>query len=573
MKMLLGNEAVALGAVHAGVKVATAYPGTPSTEITETLAKYSQVTAEWSPNEKVALETAIGASITGARTICSMKHVGLNVAADPLFTVSYTGVNGGLVVCVADDPGVHSSQNEQDTRMIARAAYIPVLEPADSQEAYDFVRFAYDISEQYDTPVIIRLTTRISHSQGTVAEKEPLEPFLKDYQKDASKYVMMPAMVKGRQILLHQRMARLKEDASSLPINKIEMNGSMGVITSGISYQYVKEALPDVSILKLGMVSPLPESLIRDFVSKVDKLYIVEELGPVIEEQVKAMGISCIGKEQLPSIGELSANLIAEKLLGNTTECIAPEQVPVRPPVLCPGCPHRGLFYVLNKLQLHVFGDIGCYTLGALSPLSAMDACICMGASIGMAAGAEKARGKAFAKKVVAVLGDSTFLHSGVTSLMDVVYNNANTTVIIVDNLTTGMTGHQQNPATGKNIYNQPAPQIDLEMLVRALGIFDVEVVDPFNIRETEQAIKMAIASEGPSVVICRRPCALIEKKPNEPSHVQDDLCKKCNSCLKLGCPAIEKQENGVKINSALCNGCGLCVGLCPFKAIKKAGE
>ncbi|MHB1315280.1 MAG: indolepyruvate ferredoxin oxidoreductase subunit alpha [Christensenellales bacterium] len=573
MKLLLGNEAIALGALHAGVKAATAYPGTPSTEITETIAKYSQATAQWSVNEKVALETAIGVSIAGARAICSMKHVGLNVAADPLFTVSYTGVNGGLVICVADDPGMHSSQNEQDTRMLARAAYVPVLEPSDSQEAYDFTRLAFELSEQYDTPVIVRLTTRVSHSQGAVIEKEPLETVLKEYQKDAGKYVMMPAMGRARQKIVYQRMARLQEDACSMDINRMEVNSCTGMITSGIAYQYVKEALPGASVLKLGLTNPLPEKLIREFSSKVERLFIIEELGPVIEEQVKAMGIPCIGKEILPSAGELSANLLAEKIGGQITCSADAQQAPVRPPVLCPGCPHRGVYYVLNKLKLHVFGDIGCYTLGALPPLSALDTTICMGASIGTAAGAEKARGRDFARKSVAVIGDSTFLHSGVTSLMDVVYNNANTTVLILDNLITGMTGHQQNPATGKNIYNQPAPKIDLETLVRALGVSNVSVVDPFNLQETEQVLRTAVASDGPSVVICRRPCALLEKKAAEPYRVRQELCKKCNTCLKLGCPAIEKKTDAIEINASLCNGCGLCVTVCPFKAIAKAGE
>jgi indolepyruvate ferredoxin oxidoreductase alpha subunit len=454
-KLMLGNEAVARGAYEAGVTVAAAYPGTPSTEITENIAKYEDIYSEWSPNEKVALEVAIGSSIAGARSVCSMKHVGLNVAADPLFTVSYTGVNGGLVIMVADDPGMHSSQNEQDSRFYARSSKVPMLEPSDSQECKDFVKQAFEISEKFDTPVFVRLTTRIAHSQSIVELGEKVDYKLKDYVKDPDKYVMMPAMARKRHVVVEKRMADLREFSNGSDLNKIEWGSKfVGVITSGIAYQYAREAFGGVSYLKLGMVYPLPEKLIKEFAKEVKTLYVVEELEPFIENQIRKMGINVIGKDKLPVIGEFSSKLIGEKIHGISFD-VKPkveENIPVRPPVMCPGCPHRGMYYVLKKLKLTVSGDIGCYTLGALPPTSAMDTCICMGASVSGAHGMEKARGRDFGRKTVAILGDSTFIHSGITGLIDIVYNKGNSTVIILDNSITGMTGHQHNPTTGYTI-------------------------------------------------------------------------------------------------------------------------
>lgn len=567
MRMMLGNEAVALGAVHAGVKVAAAYPGTPSTEITEAVARFDEVYSEWSPNEKVAMEVAIGASVAGARAMCSMKHVGLNVAADPAFTAAYTGVLGGLVICVADDPGMHSSQNEQDTRILARAANIPVLEPSSSQEAYDFMRLAFDLSEQYDTPIILRLTTRISHSQGVVLEREPLPQKLLPYQKDIAKYVMMPGMAKKRHIAVEQRMDKMGAAASRMEINRIERAGSIGVITSGAAYNYVKEALPDVSVLKLGLVHPLPKDLIREFADSIETLYVAEELEPVIEEQVKAMGIDVIGKEIFSVQGELSKNLIAEKIGKTAPKGQEAAELPGRPPVLCVGCPHRATFHVLSKMRLTVTGDIGCYTLGALPPLSAMDTTVCMGASVGMALGMEKARGRDFAKKTVAVIGDSTFIHSGITGLIDVVYNRGTTTILLLDNSITGMTGHQENPASGKNIKGEPAPALDLEALCRVIGVADVKRVDPFDMPALEKALRDSLDYDGPSVVIAARPCVLLTKEKQEPLEILDS-CKKCKMCMKIGCPAIMLSGKDVVIDKNQCNGCGLCVRVCPFDSI-----
>ncbi|MDF2523723.1 MAG: indolepyruvate ferredoxin oxidoreductase, alpha subunit, partial [Clostridiales bacterium] len=484
-KLMLGNEAVARGAYEAGVTVAAAYPGTPSTEITENIAKYDGIYSEWSPNEKVALEVSVGASIAGARSICSMKHVGLNVAADPLFTVSYTGVNGGLVIMVADDPGMHSSQNEQDSRFYARASKVPMLEPSDSQDCLDYVKMAFSISEKFDTPIIVRLSTRIAHSQSIVELGEKVDFELKDYVKDFNKYVMMPGMARKRHVEVEKRMAQLKEFSNTDGINRIEWGSKeVGIITSGVAYQYAKEVFADASFLKIGMVHPLPDKLIEEFSKEVKVLYVIEELEPFIEEHIKSLGIKVIGKELLPVMGELSAQLINEKLRGVKTETITKinETIPVRPPVMCPGCPHRGTFYVLKKLKLNVSGDIGCYTLGALPPTESIDTCICMGASIGVAHGMEKARGKDFAKKTVAILGDSTFMHSGITGLIDVVYNKGNSTVIILDNSITGMTGHQQNPTTGFTIKGEPTKQVDLVKLAQAVGIERVRVADPFDI-------------------------------------------------------------------------------------------
>ena len=572
-KLMLGNEGVARGAYEAGVRVATAYPGTPSTEITESIAEYDDIYAEWSPNEKVALEVAIGASIGGARAIVSMKHVGLNVAADPLFTVSYTGVNGGLVIVVADDPGMHSSQNEQDSRYYARSAHIPMLEPSDSQEAKDFVKMAFEISEKYDTPVFIRMTTRVAHSQSLVeiADREPIP--LKEYKKDFSKYVMMPGMARKRHIVVEERMKRLQEDCSSFSINRIEEGDkSIGIITSGIVYQYAKEAFPNASFLKLGMIHPLPKKLIEEFASKVEKVYVLEELEPVIEEQIRSWGIDVIGKELFSVQGEYSAKLIEERIKRVEVQKVSAENLPMRPPVLCPGCPHRAAYYVIKKLKLHIMGDIGCYTLGALPPLETVDACVCMGASIGMAHGVAKARGKEFAKKTVAVIGDSTFIHSGITGLIDIVYNNGIATVIILDNSTTAMTGHQDHPATGRTIKGEPAPVLNLVELVKAVGIKNVRVVDPFDLEGSERILREETQKEEPSVIIFKRPCALLDKTFETPLQIDSSACRRCGLCLRLGCPAIENKDEGrITINYALCNGCGLCERVCKFNAIRRA--
>lgn len=576
-KLMLGNEAVARGAYEAGVTVAAAYPGTPSTEITEHIALYDNIYAEWSPNEKVALEVAIGASIGGARAICAMKHVGLNVAADPLFTVSYTGVNGGLVIMVADDPGMHSSQNEQDSRFYARSSKVPMLEPADSSECKEYVKAAFTMSEKFDTPVIVRLTTRVAHSQSAVEPAEPCGYELKEYKKDFNKYVMMPAMARKRHVEVEKRMADLRAYSEDTPFNTIEWGDTrIGIITSGIAYQYVREALGDVSILKLGMVYPLPEEKIRAFADKVDMLYVVEELEPFIEEHVRRLGIDVKGKVLFSAMGELSAQVIKEKILGQKTEYIAPvqENIPVRPPVMCPGCPHRGMYHVIKKLKLHVTGDIGCYTLGALPPTESMDTCICMGASIGTAHGMEKARGKEFGKKTVAVLGDSTFIHSGITGLIDVVYNKGNSTVLILDNSITGMTGHQHNPTTGYTIKGESTRQVDLVKLVQAVGVERVRVVDPFNIKEFEQAVKEEIEAEEPSVIISQRPCALLKTvKFDGAVRINADKCKKCKKCLTIGCPSIVDKGTHIEVNEALCVGCKLCHNMCSFDAFEKAGE
>ncbi|MCX8130361.1 MAG: indolepyruvate ferredoxin oxidoreductase subunit alpha [Clostridia bacterium] len=576
-KLMLGNEAVARGAYEAGVTVATAYPGTPSTEIPENIAKYEEIYSEWSPNEKVSLEVAIGASIAGARTICSMKHVGLNVAADPLFTVSYSGVNGGLVIMVADDPGMHSSQNEQDSRFYARFSKVPMLEPADSQECKDYVKKAFEISEEFDTPVLVRLSTRIAHSQSIVEEGEKVDFQLKDYNKDFSKYVMMPAMARKRHVEVEKRMAALRDYSNSSSINTIEWGSKeIGVITSGIAYQYAREAFGNVSYLKIGMVHPLPEKTIEKFAKEVKTLYVIEELEPFMENQIKKMGIKVIGKDVLPVIGEYSAALIKEKILSESgeTKAIINETIPVRPPVMCPGCPHRGMFYVLKKLKLVVSGDIGCYTLGALPPTEAMDVCICMGASVGMAHGMEKARGIEFGKKTVAVIGDSTFIHSGITGLIDVVYNKGNSTTIILDNSITGMTGHQHNPTTGYTIKGEPTRQVDLVKLANAVGIDRVRVVDPFNIKEFEKVVKEEIQAEEPSVIISQRPCALLKSVKFEGAlRINNEKCKKCKMCLAIGCPAIVDKGECIEVNEALCVGCKLCTKVCNFDAFEKAGD
>ena len=568
-KIMLGNEAIARGAYEAGVKVSAAYPGTPSTEISENIVKYKEIYAEWSPNEKVAAEVAIGASISGVRAMASMKHVGLNVASDPLYTVSYIGASGGLVFVVADDPGLYSSQNEQDTRCVARAALVPVLEPSDSQEAKDFMKEAFNISEEYDTPVILRTTTRLAHSQGPVTLEERIEPEDKAYVRNPAKHVMMPGMAKGRHVHVEERMKRLEKDGA---LNRVEYNDlSIGFITSGIPYQYVKEACPEASVLKLGMVNPLPRKLIEEFAAKVDKLYIFEELEPVIEEQVKAWGIACTGKELFTRQGEYSANLLRKKVLGQKAETAPYENLPARPPILCPGCPHRSTFFVLKKLGIHAAGDIGCYTLGAVSPLEVIDTTICMGASISSLHGMEMAKGKEYIKNWVAVIGDSTFMHTGVNSLINMVYNQGSGTVIIMDNSTTGMTGHQDHAATGKTLQGKEVPAISMYDLCRAIGVKHVTEVNVFDLEAMEKTIKEEVARDEVSVIIACAPCALLKEVKFPNKCVPDsDKCKKCGMCLKPGCPALTKNEDGtIAIDETMCNGCGLCKQLCKFDAIR----
>ena len=578
-RILLGNEAIARGAYEAGVKVSAAYPGTPSTEVSESLVQYDEIYAEWAPNEKVATEVAIGASIAGVRSMCVMKHVGMNVAADPLYTAAYTGVRGGLVLVVADDPGMYSSQNEQDSRMVARAAMVPIVEPSDSAEAKEFMKYAYDLSEKYDTPVILRSTTRLSHSQGLVELEERAEPFDIPYERDMAKYVMMPGNAIKRHVVVEARMKQMAEDANSLPINRVEYNDlSVGFITNGIAYQYVKEAMPQASVLKLGLLNPLPRKLIEEFAAKVDKLYIFEELEPVVEEQVKSWGIQkAVGKEIFTVQGEYSANLIRERVLGQTSQVDKAAQVPARPPILCPGCPHRRVYAVLNKLKIHAAGDIGCYTLGAVAPLSVIDTTICMGASISTLHGMEKAKGREYIKSWVAVIGDSTFMHTGINSLMNMVYNQATGTVIILDNSTTGMTGHQDHAATGKTLKGQVVPAINIYGLCKSLGIEHVCEVDAFDQAELERVIKEEVARDAVSVIITKAPCALLKgiKFPNK-CRPLPDKCKKCGACLRPGCPALTKNEDGtISIDETMCNGCGLCKQLCKFDAINlvKAGE
>ena len=576
-QMMLGNQAIARGAYEAGVKVSSAYPGTPSTEISENIAKYDEVYAEWAPNEKVAMEVAIGASMAGTRSLCSMKMVGVNVAADPLFACSYIGVSGGLVLVAADDPGIYSSQNEQDTRMVARAAMVPVLEPSDSEEARVFTKLAYEYSEKYDTPIILRTTTRLSHSQGMVNLEDRIETVDKPYERNMRKNVMMPACAIGRHKVVEQRLKDMAEDANTLPVNKVEYNDTkIGVISSGIPYQYVKEVLPDASVLKLGLVNPLPRKLIEEFASKVDKLYIVEELEPVIEEQVKSWGIECIGKEIFTVQGEYSANMLRKAILGEEPDIAEPADAPNRPPILCPGCPHRATFSVLKKLKIHAAGDIGCYTLGAVSPLDVIDTTVCMGASISMLHGMEKAKGKDFIKNWVAVIGDSTFLHTGVNSLMNMVYNKATGTVIILDNSTTGMTGHQDHAATGKTLKGEATYAIDIYNLCKAMGIDNVYEVDAFDIKELEEVVKREVARDEVSVIIAKSPCALLKSYvPKGKCVVDDEKCRRCGACLVPGCPAITKKGDHIVIDETMCNGCGLCQSKCPFEAIslKKAGE
>lgn len=567
-KLLLGDFAVARGAYEGDVRVATAYPGTPSTEITEELARYDDVYSEWSPNEKVAFEVAYGAALKGARTIVSMKHVGLNVAADPLFTAVYAGVNAGLVVAVADDPSVFSSQNEQDTRLTAVSAKCPVLEPSDSQEAADFTALAFELSEKYDTPVILRLTTRVAHSQSLVEFKERRELPIKHYEKNIAKYVMMPANARKKHFAVEERLEKLSADSENFSVNRIEMNSKeLGIICSGGVYQYVKEALPEASVLKLGMVYPLPYKMIGDFAKNVKRCIVAEELAPHLETLIKAHGIAVEGKNIFPLCGEFSAKLVRECVTGNKTARQA-KDIPARPPVLCAGCPHRGIFYVLSKLKLNVLGDIGCYTLGAVTPLNAMDSVICMGASIGMAVGFDKAEDGAY-KKTVAVIGDSTFIHSGITGLIDAVYNKARVTVIVVDNRTTGMTGHQNHPATGKTIKNEPTYPLSIEDVCKAVGVNRVRVVNPDDVASVESAVKEELLKEEVSVIIARKPCVLLTKKLYDAFTVNAEKCRNCKQCLKIGCPAIINGKNGVSIDKSLCTECGLCQNICKFGAIE----
>lgn len=587
-KLMTGNEAVARGAFEAGVTVAAAYPGTPSTEILENVAKYKEIYSEWSPNEKVSLEVTIGASIAGARSLCAMKHVGVNVAADPLFTYAYTGVNAGLVLVCADDPGMHSSQNEQDSRYYAKFAKVPMLEPADSQEAKDYVKEGLRISEQFDTPVLIRVTTRICHSKTLVEIDEREEVGMKEYVKNSEKYVATPANGRGLHVELEKRLKKLEEFSNETPLNKIEWNDKkIGIITASVSYQYAKEVFGDsASYFKIGFTYPLPMKKIQEFADQVDTLYVIEELEPFMEEQIKAAGIACIGKELISNIGELNPDILASVLLEEKNEIISYDNsgVVVRPPVMCAGCPHRGLFYsiVKKKRNVMITGDIGCYTLGAAAPLNAMDTCICMGASISAGHGAQVAFDfNGVKKRVIAVIGDSTFFHSGITGLIDVVYNKGNTITIILDNRITGMTGHQENPCTGFTLMGEPAHMVDIPKLVEACGIKNITVVNPIDLKETEKAVNDALALDEPSVIITRWPCVL--KKYSEEDikefgpldskcTVIEEKCTNCKVCGRIGCPAISFGDTAI-IDETMCVGCEVCLQVCPFKAIVKVGE
>jgi indolepyruvate ferredoxin oxidoreductase alpha subunit len=577
MKQLyLGNQAVARGLWEAGVSFGSSYPGTPSTEVTEYAAEYPEIFCEWAPNEKVAMEAAIGAAIAGARSFCGMKHVGLNVAADPLFTASYTGVNGGMLTVVADDPGMHSSQNEQDSRHYARASKTMMLEPSDSAECLAYTKLAFELGERFDTPVILRLTTRVAHSRSLVETAERVQPALKEYVKDPGKYVMMPAMAQKRHVIVEERInaqrAYCEEEAFAAGLNRVEWNGGeIGVISAGICYQYAKEALGDkASYLKLGCVYPLPVKAIKDFAEKCKVVYVLEELDDYLEQHCRAIGIDVKGKEDFSLLGEYSQALIGKVILGETKPRLSAElSIPKRPPVLCAGCPHRALFFSLKKIGVAVSGDIGCYTLGALAPLGMMDTCICMGASVSALHGRNKARPE-LAGKSVAVLGDSTFIHSGVTGLINIAYNQSSSVVIILDNSITGMTGHQQNPTTGKNIKGEPAPFVSLEKLCEAVGIKDVRVVDPNELAATEQAIREALATDGPAVIISRRPCALLKTvKHAPPLKVNREKCVGCKACMRIGCPAISMEQGKAEIDFTQCVGCGVCAQLCRPCAIE----
>lgn len=572
-KLMLGNEAVARGLYEAGCSFVSSYPGTPSTEITETIAKYDEVYAEWAPNEKVAMEAAFGASFAGKRSFCAMKHVGMNVAADPLFTISYTGVNGGMVIGVADDPGMHSSQNEQDSRHYAIAAKVPMLEPADSKEALEFAKLAYELSEKYDTPIIIKMCTRVAHSQSLVETSDRKEAPQKPYEKNIQKYVMMPGMAIKRHPIVEKRMKDLADYAETAPINRIEdgADKSIGIITSSTCYQYVKEVLGDKHpVLKLGMINPLPSKKIKDFASSVKQVIVVEELDAIIETHCRNLGIDVKGKELFGPLGEFSQNMVAEKLGQNVPEGYTLEEnIPVRPPVMCAGCPHRGLFYTLKKNNVTVLGDIGCYSLGAAAPLSAMEYTICMGASVSGVHGFNKANEGRSDGKCVAVIGDSTFMHSGVTGLINIAYNESNSTVIILDNSITGMTGHQDNPTTGRNLKGDPCTKIDLETLCRAVGIKRIKVVDPYNLEQCDATLKEELAADEPSVIIARRPCALLKyvKHPG-PISCDHDKCVGCRACMNVGCPAISIVDKKAVIDNTLCTGCGVCGQLCKLGAL-----
>lgn len=577
-QLMLGNEAAARGLYEAGCAFVSSYPGTPSTEITEAAAKYPEIYAEWAPNEKVAMESAFGASLAGRRSFCGMKHVGLNVAADPLFTIAYTGVNAGMVIAVADDAGMHSSQNEQDSRHYARAAKLPMLEPSDSAEALAFAKLAYELSEKFDTPVLLKMCTRVSHSQSVVELNDRMEPERRAYEKNGAKYIMMPGNAKRRHPALEERLAALRDWAETAGVNQVEpgRDRAMGLIASSTSYQYVKEVCGDAyPVLKLGMIWPLPEKLIRDFAASVEKLVVVEELDGFIEEHCRNLGLDVVGKALFPAVGELSQNLVAEKLgLPHAAGPRLEETIPPRPPVMCAGCPHRGLFYTLAKRKLTVLGDIGCYTLGAVAPLSAIDTTICMGASVSGLHGFNKAGGGQGAGRTVAVIGDSTFMHSGVTGLINVAYNESNSTVIILDNSITGMTGHQQNPTTGFNLKGDPCAKIDLESLCRSIGIRRVRVVDPYDLEACGRAVDEELAAAEPSVIISRRPCALLKyvKHPG-PIAADSDKCVGCRSCMRIGCPAISIAEGKARIDSTLCVGCGVCTQLCKFGALGGASR
>ena len=571
-ELMLGNKAVARGLYEAGVCFISSYPGTPSTEITEEAVKYDEIYCEWAPNEKVAMEAAFGASLAGRRSFCAQKHVGLNVAADPLYTMSYTGVNAGLVIGVADDAGMHSSQNEQDSRHHAIAAKVPMLEPSDSAEALEFAKAAYEISEQFDTPVLLKMCTRVAHSQSLVAKGERTVP-LKEYEKNIAKYVMMPGNAIRRHPIVEQRTRDLIAYAETSPLNRVEMGGTeLGIITASTSYQYVKEVFGDsVSVLKLGIANPLPEKLIRDFAAKVDRLVVVEELDPIIENHVKMLGLEVSGKDIFPLEGEFSQNMVAKVLGKETPEFrTLDEDIPARPPVMCAGCPHRGMFYTLKQNKCTVLGDIGCYTLGAVAPLGAIETTLCMGASIGAVHGFNKMLKEGSEGRTVAVIGDSTFMHSGMTGLANIAYNQSNSTVIILDNSITGMTGHQQNPTTGYNIKGDPAGKIDLEALCRAMGFRRIRVVDPYDLKACDTVIKEELAVAEPSVIISRRPCALLKYvKHKAPLTVDTNKCVGCKSCMRIGCPAISIKDGKARVDTTLCVGCGVCEQLCHFGALQ----